>query len=277
VVAVTAVEGGARVILLDVENGADEYATRLRDVLDARDPDGMLADACQERLQYHAWPRLSLSWSAAEWAAAVAGADLVIFDSSRMALTSVGLGEDKADDYAIFVGKLLIPLAKAGTTTVVLDNTGHEHKDRARGTVTKSDLNEVVYRLVVGAPFDRARTGNFRLVRRRSRFGDTPREIRIELGGGVYAPPVVVADMVNEEGDRAFRPTVLMERLSRAIESTPGMTQNSLLKNVRGNQDAKCTALGTLIAEGYVEARSVGQANHHYSLERYREAEDDRS
>ena len=275
VVAVSAVEAGATVVMLDVENGADEYAARLRDILSARDADGTLAQACQQRLHYHVWPTFSLSWAAGDWADAIGGTDLVIFDSSRMVLTSVGLGEDKSDDYAVFVEKLLIPLGKAGTTTVVLDNTGHENKERARGTKAKADLNEVVYKLVVAAPFDRDRAGSVRLVRRRTRFAELPREVRIDLGGGIYASPVVAVE-TTDEGERQFRPTVLMGRMSRAIEDTPGMTQRWLLASVTGKRAALCTALRTLIQEGYVEARQEGKtAALHYALEPYRESDDE--
>jgi hypothetical protein len=37
-VAVAVVAAGGRVVILDVENGADEYARRLEDILTARDP-----------------------------------------------------------------------------------------------------------------------------------------------------------------------------------------------------------------------------------------------
>ena len=90
VIAVDVVEAGGTVAILDVENGGDEYARRLADVLDARDPDGSLAAACSERLRYYEWPRLRIDWGAEEWAAAFAGVDLVVFDSSRLLLSAAG-------------------------------------------------------------------------------------------------------------------------------------------------------------------------------------------
>ena len=82
------------------------------------------------------------------WGAAFEGDDLVIFDSSRVALSSVGLSEDVNDDYARFVNRLVMPLSRAGTTTVILDNSGHEG-GHPRGASAKSDLNEVVFELRV--------------------------------------------------------------------------------------------------------------------------------
>jgi hypothetical protein len=115
VVAVEVVARGGRVVVLDVENGADEYARRLNDVLGAHDDE--VADASQERLAYYEFPALRLDWTPEEWTRSIAGADVVIFDSSRMTLSSVGLSEDVNDDYAQFVNTLVIPLARANSTT----------------------------------------------------------------------------------------------------------------------------------------------------------------
>ena len=266
-VAVTIVENGGTVVILDVENGEEEYARRLEDILTARGANTELPDACQQRLRYHAWPQLSLAWQAEQWAAELATANLVILDSSRMALTSVGLAEDSADDYSQFVGRLILPLSRAGIATVVLDNTGHEG-DRARGTKAKEDLNEVVYRLVAVEPFDRDQAGEARLVRGRHRFAGLPREISLKLGGGTYGDPEVAPDTDDRDG---FRPTVLMERTSRAIEERPGVSARELRAAVKGKHDAKATALRILVEEGYVLQQDDGKAVRHFSTHPYRE------
>jgi hypothetical protein len=267
VIAVGVVEAGGTVAILDVENGAHEYARRLADVLEARDDqEGMLARACSERLLYHAWPALQVTWRAEEWAAALGGVDLAVFDSSRLTLSAAGLAEDSNDDYATFVNALLIPLARAGVTTVVFDNTGHEERNRARGASTKGDLNEVVYVVEVGEEFDRERRGHLRLVRRRTRFAGLPGELRVQLGGGIYAAPI------EYEGGE-FRPTALMERISRAIEDSPG-TSKSEIRRVQGKNDAKDLALRLLIQEGFVRVELDGQAHRHHSARRYREGDD---
>ena len=188
IAAAEVVEAGGTVAILDVENGADEYARRLEDVLQERGGvGGTLAEACCERLRYYGWPQLRMTWGAEEWAAAFSNVDLVIFDSSRLLLSAAGLAEDSNDDYSTFVNALLVPLARAGVTTIVLDNTGHEG-ERARGASAKSDLNEVVYVVETGEPFDREQTGHLRLVRKRTRFAELPPELRVLVGGGAYGP-----------------------------------------------------------------------------------------
>jgi hypothetical protein len=122
-------------VIIDVENGADEYGRRLASILDAHGADEGLRQDCRERLQYHAWPTLSLHWTSTEWTAAVAGADLVIFDSSRNLLSAAGLNEDKSDDYAQFANALLMPLSKNQITTLTLDNRRSRGHPRARHVV----------------------------------------------------------------------------------------------------------------------------------------------
>jgi hypothetical protein len=267
IISITVIEHGGTVVILDVENGADEYARRLEDILRARDHDGTLADACQQRLHYHDWPRFSLAWKAEDWAEAINGADLIIFDSSRLSLSSVGLAEDSNDDYSRFVSALVVPLARAGAATMILDNTGHADSDRARGASSKADLNEVVYTLKAGAPFDRDQAGHLRLIRARTRFSGLPRELHIHVGADTYTAPTI-AD--TEDTATGFRPTQLMEKASRVIEETPGLTRNAILAATGGKKDYAAQAVAILVAEHYVSIQTENRAHLHYSEKPYR-------
>lgn len=267
VIAVEIVDNGGAVAILDVENGAEEYAARLESIIGDRNE---LAQACSQRLRYYAWPALSTDWSADEWAAALAGVDLVVFDSSRLVLSAAGLAEDSNDDYAKFVNALLIPLARAGIATLVLDNTGHGERDRARGASTKHDLNEVVYVAKVGKPFDHDQTGELHLHRKRTRFSDLPEQLTMTLGGGVYRAPVVA----EKDDASTFRPTGIMEKTSKLIEEKPGLSRKDVLSLVGGKHDYSSAALSLLVAEGYVRAEQDGREKRHYSTGPYREADD---
>jgi hypothetical protein len=270
VVAVDVVGAGGTVAIVDVENGEDEYARRLDDVLRARGDEG-LEDACRDRLRYYAYPRLSGSWGEDEWAAAFEGVDLVVFDSSRLILSAHGLAEDSNDDYASFADSRLVPLSQAGTATLVLDNTGHD-QDRARGAKAKDDLNEVVYLVKVAERFGRDVSGAVRLARHRDRF-DLPRALKVPLGGGTYGP-VAVDDTATDVEREDFRPTTLMERITEALELDPGLSVTKLREAVPGNTRAKDHALRLLVAEGYVRVEKQGQAKRHFAERLYRASED---
>jgi hypothetical protein len=265
------VDAGGTAAILDVENGAEEYARRTADLLEARGgTDSELAAKCEEHLRYYAWPALRVTWGPEEWSRAFEDVDLAIFDSSRMMLSAAGLAEDSNDDYAAFVNGLLVPLARAGVTTMVLDNTGHEDRDRARGASAKADLNEVIYVVKVGEEFDRDQTGYLRLVRQRTRFAELPGELHVPLGGGTYGPIEEAEPQADSDG---FRPTALMERASRAIEANPGRSRKEVLELVGGKREFATMALTLLVAEDFVRAETEGRSKLHYSTRLYREVD----
>ena len=117
-------------------------------------------------------------------------------------------------------------LAKAGATTMVLDNIGHEG-DLPRGASAKRDLNEVLFSLT--AP-DGELDGETerRLVwrRTRGRFADAvPQVLEQRIGAGTYGLPMPVADGAEQRHEgraEGFRPTYLMEQVSRLVEYEPG-------------------------------------------------------
>jgi hypothetical protein len=90
--------------------------------------------------------------------------------------------------------------------------------------------------------------------------------------------PSTVADGEGTATRTSFRPTNLMEKISRALEAAPEpLSQNSALDPavVRGNERAKAGALKILVAENYV-IRSPGARNSflHTSVRPYRETAD---
>jgi hypothetical protein len=123
----------------------------------------------------------------------------------------------------------------------------------------------------VGEPFDRERRGHLRLTRDRTRFSGLPEELHVPIGDGAYGPPEIAEAESDSDG---FRPTALMERASRAIEATPGMSRNEVLAATGGKRDYATLAVTLLIADGFVRDEPDGQAKRHYSIRPYRESEE---
>jgi hypothetical protein len=235
--AIDIVEAGGTVAILDVENGCEEYARRLSDILAARGNPAIASALDEGRLRYYEWPQIDLDDE--RWAASFEGVDVVFFDSSRLMLSVAGLNEDSNDDIAEFVHGALLPLSRRGITTVVLDNTGHEG-ERARGAKAKEDLNEVVYVLRSGSKFDREKTGTVRMVRTRSRFADLPTELIVQLGGGTYGP---ISDAANDDADG-------LDDLLEAIREEPGRSAEALAKAVGGRRSRTPSRLRRLEEAG---------------------------
>ena len=184
--AVVIVLGGGSVVILDRENGGDENATRLRDILEAKGAKAEQWQLVREHLTYLQWPVLRMTDPDREDYAAwlKQRADLVIFDSSRKFLDHLGLGESSSDDYGAFMDALVDPLFTAGVATLLLDNTGHEERERARGTSSKTDLQDVVLTLEKAEPFDVFTEGAVALKVTHSRLGDSGERWLMKLGGG---------------------------------------------------------------------------------------------
>jgi hypothetical protein len=188
-------------------------------------------------------------------------------------LSALGLAEDANDDYATFMGRMIMPLSKAGKTTAVLDNCGHEG-DHPRGASAKRDLNEVLFSLTAPDEFDLETRGRLIWRPTRQRFaGATPKALEQRLGGGEYGLPIPIADDEDHHDDQKFRPTVLMQRVSQYVEFDEGCSQTAVLKNVDGKESYIVKALQILIEEGYIR-RELGPRNSklHYSVTPYRAA-----
>lgn len=232
VTAVDMIQAGCRVAVLDRENGWRRYALRLKDIVDARGFDVEQRDAIREGLAYYAFPTIKRGDRDA-LAAELADFDLIVFDSSRAFLTSLGLGEDKSDDYGRFMGDVVEPLFQTGTSTLILDNSGWSDSGRPRGSSSKEDLNEHLFIAEKSRDFDRDTTGEITLEVKVSRDG-IPGRWTMALGGNVYEPwvPAPEGRAVGKGGGsgakKARERAEKVERAGVLLSEEPGMTNAQL-------------------------------------------------
>lgn len=197
--------------------------------------------------------------------------DIIIIDPLSAVASTLGLDFDKSNaEFVRFYDRLVQPVAAAGAAVVMLDNVGHAHeaKTRAKGASAKSDRADLTFSCTlqatpqaliitahkvrtVRAPFHRGAEWTFDRATQRITERDTPAE----------PPP-------------AFRPTVLMERVSRALEAEPGLSKNAVRAAVKGRGKHVDLALDLLVAEGNAERRRDGQTHHHHIVRAYRQADD---
>jgi hypothetical protein len=190
IAAVDIVTAGSVVAVLDRENGADEYARRLEQVLDAREVSDEERELVYANYRYHAWPTLKLEWGndPGPYVRAFAGIDVVIFDSVRKFLTSAGMKEDSSDDYSDFTDALIDPLWAANIATVMLDNEGYR-RGRVRGTTAKPDYCDVMFSLKRAKRTEKyslVKAGRLEMNCTHSRFGELTGTWALDLGGGTY-------------------------------------------------------------------------------------------
>src|SRR6185312_15091990 len=90
----------------------------------------------------------------------------------------------------------------------------------------------------------------------------------------VNPPKGVSADGEPEE-QKPFRPTYLMEQLSRTIEDQPGeYSKTGAAMATPGNKDAKLIGVDRLWEEKYLTREKVGRCLRYTSAKPYREAND---
>lgn len=115
---------------------------------------------------------------------------------------------------------------------------------------------------------------------------DRPGQVRRHARGGTIAElhiggedPVVTAQLkvplqsvVAETEDRHWRPTMLMERVSKWLEINPGASQNEIERAVRGRAANIRAALDALVAEKCVRREPAENRQwKHYSNEPFRQ------
>jgi hypothetical protein len=184
--------------------------------------------------------------------------DVAIIDPTSGVASALGADFDKSNaEYALFHDRLVQPLVTAGMAVVQADNIGHaiEARGRAKGASAKQDKADVTFscKLKAGSVGLILTAGKVRSTRAPFKRGDAwlfDRDTqRISRHDG---------DAHLGEDTSTWRPTLLMERVSKAVESAPGITRTAIRNTVQGKAQTLGTALDLLIADGFVESGNGG-------------------
>ena len=205
---------------------------------------------------------------------------LVVVDSTGESLAVDGARPNDDDDVARWFRRLPTALARMGPAVAVIDHMPHDKDGRLTpiGSQRKrAAIGGAQYITDLARPFSRESAGMVKVICGKDRNGNyrrgqvvaevtvTPEDDGQRLTVTVEAP---------DAGDgAAFRPTHLMEKVSRHLEEAgEPLTRNAIRDEVPGNKPAVVKALAVLVNEGYVERTQAGQAHNHRSLKPYREA-----
>lgn len=210
---------------------------------------------------------------------------LAIVDGVTEALAVQGLDLRDNGDVARWLTLVPRRITRAGIPTVLLDHVVKDKENRGRyaiGAQHKLAGVDVAYTLEVVEPFGRGRAGTSRLVVKKDRPGhvrqhgdQAQRVAELKLTGHDDGTVTATLDPPATGAGGTFRPTFLMEKISRALEGAPGLSKRAIRDTVNGKNDAKDLALELLIAEDHIRAERDGQAIRHYVLEPYREPDDE--
>jgi AAA domain len=205
---------------------------------------------------------------------------LAVIDGVTDGMGLHGLDLANNADVSKWRALLARPLARLGAAVVELDHVTKAREERGRyaiGAQQKLAGVHVALSLHTVEPFGRGQEGVVRVTVAKDRDGHLRQhaeegrlaELRLLSDGAT-----VTAELVPGSEARAFRPTKLMERVSRELEENPGLSKNAIRRNVTGKNDAIDIALDVLLREDYLSRRRDGQTMRHESVKPYREDDD---
>lgn len=291
---VRALRAGQRVLLLDFEDDASSVVPRMLRM-------GATAEDLRERFTYvrpDGGPGTEDGRRA--WAALLAERyDLAVIDgvTDAYSMWTAGASSSDNDALAAFLRTFPRRLAReTGAAVCLIDHVRKEADGRGRfalgGVAKMNALNGAAYvveveqmcgiglRGVLSLRIGKDRPGVIRPDCGAWRKSDRTQEAARIVVDSTQADTTVVTvepPRVNDPG-AAFRPTTLMERVSRLLETEPEpLSTRRVREGVKGKVEAIDDAVRVLVAEGYVTVTKSGQANLHTSTKPYRAEEDPES
>lgn len=276
-------QAGGKVCVVDFENDVTSETSGLK-ALGVTDAEIMAG------LTYIA-PTESWSFDAAAVLARLRaghGYDLVVVDGVTDGMATMGLDADKNKDAATFDRLLIKPFARAGAAVFVCDHVVKDREGRGRYAIGAQHklaaIDGATFVFDTIQPFGHEREGVARITLtkdkpgwlRRHAEGKTIAMLRLKswpdgaITGG-FDPP-----NGNPDDKDGFEPTVLMEKVSRYVETNPGLSKRAVIEAVGGKRDYVVLAVELLATRGYLRAEPGPRgAQLHYSARPYREGDTD--
>jgi len=186
---------------------------------------------------------------------------LAVIDAAAGAYALQGLDDSKRGDAELFAAVMIEPFRKNGVTTITLDHVVKNADNRGKYTIgseRKTGGVDVHLGFEVVAPLVRGGIGLVRIVTHKDRHGWLPRpraaELELRSDPKTHAIRWTFKTAEPDEAEETFRPTELMERVSRHLElRAEPLTRNDVQRDVVGKAKYLRLALDQLIAEGYVK------------------------
>lgn len=208
--------------------------------------------------------------------------DLAILDGVTEAMNLEGLNPLDNNDTAQWFKVLPRRIADRGPAVVLIDHVTKAKEERGRFAIGAQHklaaLDGAAYTFEVAKPFGRGRDGLVKVTVAK----DRPGAIRAIATGKRIADMHVTATgdgltielrppETATESDGTFRPTHLMEKVSRWLDTFPGASSRAIRDAVQGKGSAVDAAVGCLVTEGYVAREIDGRAVRHRNLKPFRE------
>lgn len=185
---------------------------------------------------------------------------LAVIDSVGESIATEGLKPNDDDDVVRWMQTLPRRLAhQNGAAVLLLDHVAKEREGRglwAIGSQRKlAAIDGAAYMLEVGVAPTRTVDGHVRLICAKDRHGTHQRGhqvAQVDITPTGDRTTITVHPPAGATGE-PFRPTVLMERVSRYLEEHGPCSKRETLRNVEGKDKPLGQAIDVLVTEDYVE------------------------
>jgi len=185
---------------------------------------------------------------------------LAVIDSVGESIATEGLKPNDDDDVVRWMQTLPRRLAHHnGAAVLLLDHVAKEREGRglwAIGSQRKlAAIDGAAYMLEVGVAPTRTVDGHVRLICAKDRHGTHQRGhqvAQVDITPTGDRTTITVHPPAGATGE-PFRPTVLMERVSRYLEEHGPCSKRETLRSVEGKDKPLGQAIDVLVAEDYVE------------------------
>jgi hypothetical protein len=267
-VALEVVRTGATVCIIDFEMGRWDARDRLRDL-----------GATQAELARILYVEPSEPADAERILRIVhARPELVVIDAAAGAYDLQGLDDNKRLDVERFTSTYVREFWRHGIATIVLDHVVKNAEARGKYTIgseRKVGGADVHLGFEAITPVRRGSEGLYKITTHKDRGGFLQRgrlaDLLLSSDPTTHQITWEFRAAEHHEGADPWRPTVLMERVSAYLEEQPEpLSQNAIVKNVKGKDSGIVDALAHLAALGsIVEEPGPGGAKLFRHLRRY--------
>lgn len=212
---------------------------------------------------------------------------LIVFDGVNAAMTLMGLDLEKNKDATNFSLTLLRPLKRTGAAVITIDHVTKSRDNRGSYAIgaqaKRADIDGCALLVEVIQPFGKGMKGKLKLTVSK----DRPGQVRAVSAGAKAAGTAYIDSTAGDStscwieppdlrpaGEKpAFRPTMLMERISKFLADVPdgsdGVATRGVINGVSGNDKAIGIGLGILVEEGFVTKTLTGSGAFHRNLRPY--------
>ncbi|MDA3624279.1 hypothetical protein OU415_02455 [Saccharopolyspora sp. WRP15-2] len=280
----TLVDGG-RVLYIDHESSASEVVGRLLSL-------GVPATAIRDRFDY-VQPEVAALREAETYAELLSRSyEFAVVDGVTEALVLNMAKSVDNDEIAAWMRVVPRAIARyTGAAVVCIDHVAKGEESRGRfaigGQHKMAGVDGAAYVVEPAEPLGKGMRGVLVLRIAKDRPGAirphcgkwrksdrTQEAARVIVDSTRAGQTLVTIEPPEQDNGGGFKPTALMERVSRFIEDHPMASQRMILTAVTGKDEYVKAAIEHLIYDGYVTRSTVGSATVHQSVKPYRERGD---